>query len=100
MGHPPTSWQPPGPLQYKVNVDGALFEADNTASLGVVIRNEHGQVMASLFKHILLPPTVLEVEALAVRRGLELAVKMGFRNIVLESDSQILITTLREGSYS
>ena len=100
VGHPPTSWQPPGPLQYKVNVDGALFEADNTASLGVVIRNEHGQVMASLFKHILLPPTVLEVEALAVRRGLELAVKMGFRNIVLESDSQILITALREGSYS
>ena len=100
MGHPPTSWQPPGPLQYKVNVDGALFEADNTASLGVVIRNEHGQVMASLFKHILLPPTVLEVEALAVRRGLELAVEMGFRNIVLESDSQILITALREGSYS
>ena len=100
VGHPPTSWQPPGPFQYKVNVDEALFEADNTAGLGVVIRNEHGQVMASLSEHIFLPPTVLEVEALAARRGLELAIEMGFRNIVLESDSQILIIALREGSYS
>ena len=81
-------------------MDGALFEADNTTGLGVVIRNEHGQVMASLSEHILLPLTVLEVEASAARRGLELAVEMGFRNIVLESDSRILITTLREGSYS
>ena len=55
VGHPPTSWQPPGPFQFKVNVDGALFEADNTEGLGVVIRNEHGQVMASLSEHILLP---------------------------------------------
>ena len=100
VGRPPTSWQPPGPFQYKVNVDEALCEADNTAGLGVVIRNEHGQVMASLSERILLPSTVLEVEALAAGRGLELAVETGFRNIVLESDSQILITALREGSYS
>ena len=38
VGRPPTSWQPLGPSQYKVNVDGALFVADNTAGLGVVIR--------------------------------------------------------------
>ena len=34
VGHPPTSWQPSGPFQFKVNVDGALFEADNTTGLG------------------------------------------------------------------
>ena len=56
--------------------------------------------MASVSEHTLLPHTVLEVEALAARRGLELVVEMGFRNIVLESDSQILITALQEGSYS
>ena len=37
---------------------------------------------------------------LAARRGIELAAELGFRNVVLESDSQILITALREGSYS
>ena len=100
VGRPPISWQPPGPFQYKVNVDRALFEADNTAGLGVLIRNEHGQVMACLSEHILLPPTVVEVEALAAKRGLDLAMEMGFRNIVLKSDSLILITALWEGSCS
>ena len=91
---------PPSSGQYKVNVDGALFSANNTAGLGMVIRNENGQVMASLFEHIPLPLTMIEVEKLAARRGLELVVEMGFRNIVLENDSQILITALREDSYS
>nr|POE91171.1 hypothetical protein CFP56_51447 [Quercus suber] len=77
---------------------GALFDADNTSSLGVVIRNEHGQVMVSLSERIPLPSTVIEVEALVARRGLELAMETGFRNIVLESDSQILITALRDDS--
>ena len=93
-------WQPPGPGQYKVNVDGALFAAENTAGLGVVIRDEHGQVMVSLSERIPLPSTVIEVEVLAARRGMELAVETSFRNIVLESDSQILIKALREDSYS
>ena len=56
--------------------------------------------MASLSEHIPLPSTVLEVEALAARRGLELAAETGLKNIVLESDSQILFTALRDGSYS
>ncbi|KAK9986544.1 hypothetical protein SO802_031495 [Lithocarpus litseifolius] len=64
---PTTGWQPPEHGRYKVNVDGALFDADNTAGLGVVIRDEHGQVMASLSERIPLPPTVIEVEALAAR---------------------------------
>ncbi|KAL0007017.1 hypothetical protein SO802_008519 [Lithocarpus litseifolius] len=63
-------------------------------------RNAHGQVMASLFERIPLPSTVIEVEALAARQGLEFAVETGFRNIILESDSQILITAFREDSYS
>ena len=82
-----TSWQPPGPGQYKVNVDGALFAAENTAGLGVVIRDEHGQVMVSLSKRIPLPSTVIKVEVLAARQGMELAVDTSFKNIVLESDS-------------
>lgn len=81
-------------------MDGALFFADNTAGLGVVIRNEHRQVMASLSECIPLPSIVTEVEALAAQRGLELAVETGFRNIVLENNSQVLITALWEDSYS
>ena len=58
-------WQPPGPGLYKVNIDGALFYADNTAGLGVVVRNEHGQVMASLSERIPQPSSMIKDEALA-----------------------------------
>ena len=94
VGRQPARWQPLGPGLYKVNVDGALYNADNTAGLGVVIRNEQGQVMGSRSERLPLPSLVIEVEALAAQRGLELAVEIGFKNIVLESDSRILITTL------
>ena len=40
--------------------------------------------MASLSEHIPLPSTMLEVEALAARRGLELAAETGFKNSVGE----------------
>ena len=65
VGRPLAHWQPPGPSLYKVNVDGARFDAENTTRLGVVIRNEHGQVMVSLSERIPLPSTVIEVKALA-----------------------------------
>ena len=53
---------------YKINFDGAIFDKDNSASLGVVIWNNEGYlVMASLSQLIPLPPTVIEVETLATR---------------------------------
>jgi len=63
--HSPSSWTPPATPCYEVNFDAATFAADGSASLGVIIRNGDGQVMASLSQLILLPLTVIKVEALA-----------------------------------
>ena len=78
MGQLPTSWQAPNNNTYKVNFDGALFAAENSANLGVVIRNSEGQVMLSLLEKTTLPFTAIEVEALAARRALKLALETGF----------------------
>ena len=43
-----TRWKPPERDYYKVNYDGATFEQQGKASLGVVIRNSNGEVMASM----------------------------------------------------
>ena len=91
---------PPGDEYYKVNFDGALFQADNCAGIGVVIRNGDGQVMASRSQNIPLPSTVIEVEALAARRALILAQETGFTRVVLEGDSQILINALKTGLHT
>ena len=41
-------WKPPNQGLYKVNYDGAIFAQQARASIGVVIRNEDGTVMASM----------------------------------------------------
>lgn len=56
--------------------------------------------MVSLSQRIPLPFTAIEVEALVVRRALELAMEIGFNWVVLEGDSQIFINALKLDSCS
>ena len=46
--HQITAWQAPVQHAYKVNFDGAIFAGEGLVGLGVVIRNDHGLIMASL----------------------------------------------------
>lgn len=92
-----TSWSPLEFPWYKINFDGATFAEDNKASLGVVIQNNEGLVNASLTQKLPLPSTVIEVEVLAVRRVLELALEIVFDNIILEGDLEILFKALKNG---
>ncbi|XP_075664253.1 uncharacterized protein LOC142633879 [Castanea sativa] len=83
------------------NRESAFFSmANNCAGVGVAIRNGCGQVMVSLSQQIPLPSTVIEVEALAARRALILAQEIGFTRVVLEGDSQTLITALKTSSHT
>ena len=41
--------------------------------------------------------SVIEVEVLAARRDLELALELSFDNVILEGDSKILVKTLKTG---
>ena len=41
-------WSPPPPGVFKVNVDGASSEQEGSSSVGVVIRDVNGQVVAAL----------------------------------------------------
>ncbi|KAL0010777.1 hypothetical protein SO802_005885 [Lithocarpus litseifolius] len=64
---------------YQVNYNGAEFDKDNSVGLDVVIRNDK----------VPLPTMVIEVETLAARRAFELALELGFDNIVLEGDLEV-----------
>ena len=46
--HQIIAWQASVQHAYKVNFDGAVFADEGLAGLGVVIRNDHGLIMASL----------------------------------------------------
>ena len=90
------TWTLPQDNWYKINFDGATFADDNSAGLGVVIRNKDGRVMASLSQKIPLPMSVIEVKVLAARRALELAVELGVDHFILEGDSKTLHKALLE----
>ena len=47
ISSPQTRWSPPPSNYLKVNFDGATFKDIGKAGLGVVIRDSHGQVIAS-----------------------------------------------------
>ena len=65
-------------------------QKDGRVGLGVVVRNSEGAVIASLSQQIPLPATITQVEALAVRRATEFAMKLGITSAVLERDSEII----------
>ena len=57
--------------------------------------------MASLSELILLTSTVIiKVETLAARRVVEFALELGFDNIFLKGDSEVLIKLLNSNSRS
>ena len=93
--HQITAWQAPFQHAYKVNFDGVVFTDEGLASLGVVICNDHGLIMASLTQQIPLPSSVIKVEVLATRKALELTIELGF-----ERDSEVLIKSFVKGDNS
>ena len=66
-------WRPPKQGWYKVNTDGATFEDIKCCGVGVVIRNEKGELMGALSKKFGLPLGGLEAEAMAIEEGVALA---------------------------
>ena len=63
-------WSPPPTARYKMNVDEAVFITQKLAGVGVLIRDEQGQVVAALSQKINAPLGALEVEAKAIEVAL------------------------------
>ena len=89
-----TRWQPPGAGFFKINFDGAVFEDRKLASLGTVIRDESGLIIAALSQKVPLPSSVDTVEALVARRALIFAHEICIFKAVVEGDSLKVIQAL------
>ncbi|XP_050248495.1 uncharacterized protein LOC126695706 [Quercus robur] len=87
-------WVPPDEGMYKVNYDGTCFVDEEKAGIGVVVRNDRGQVMGSLAEKIEMPPTVEVLEAMAARRAMIFMEELGLRNAIFEGDSEIVVKAL------
>ena len=70
-------WVPPSTTRYKVNVDGAVFMQQKTIGVEILIRDLHGQVVATMSKKFNAPLGPLEAEAKAWEEGVKFAMDVG-----------------------
>ena len=71
------AWVPPFATWYKVNVDGAVFAAQKSVGVGVLICDSYGQVVAAISKKINAPLGPLEAEVKAWEEGVKFAREVG-----------------------
>ena len=91
-------WRPPKPGWYKVNTDGATFDDIKCFGVGVVIRNERGEIMGALSKKFMLPLGGLEAEAKAVEDGVVLGWDLRLKDIIIESVALLVTNYLGKQS--
>ncbi|BFG16782.1 hypothetical protein CerSpe_030560 [Prunus speciosa] len=85
------NWERPPAQFFKINVDGALKTNDSVRGLGVVIRDDRGELIAAAAKPVCGMFTPNATELFAIRFGLQLAKDLGLQHIYLESDAQAAI---------
>nr|POE90765.1 putative pentatricopeptide repeat-containing protein [Quercus suber] len=96
QSRPHVSWSPSSSGLLKINFDRAIFTTKNNSGIGVVIRDNHSMVIASLSQQLFQTYQAMDVEALVATRALEFASELGITNAILEGDSAILMKTLSE----
>ena len=92
-------WTPPSPGQYKINVDGVVFKEQKMAGVGIIIRDDAGQLISACSKKIDAPLGAIEVEAKAVEMGLQFAKDMFIQDFTLETDSLSLVNALSSSPF-
>ena len=81
----PKQWKPPPESWCKVNVNAAIDNQSQKAGLGVVIRNDKGDVVAAI-KPSSFNGDVPFAEAQAIEWGMQVAKRAGIIAVILESD--------------
>ncbi|KAH9716526.1 TPR REGION domain-containing protein [Citrus sinensis] len=82
------TWSPPTRGYFKLNVDASINSKKQISGLGIVIRDEAGNVSAAAIKLSKFNGDVAFVEAEAMEWGIQIAEKAGARCLNVESDSQ------------
>ena len=71
-----------------------MFGESDKVSIGVVIRNSNGEVMAALLEKIKKPSSVEALKPLVARRAVSFTLESGFANCTFEGDFELVVKSL------
>ena len=93
-------WVPLPNGWYKVNANGAIFSKHKWTGIGVVVRDNQGQVVVVMSKKLELPLGPLEIEAKAMETIAIFAKDIGIQQAIFESDNLMICSTIQGDSKS
>ena len=93
-----SKWRPPAANGFKLNFNVAIFQDIHASGFGAVIRNESGEVMASISTEGLVVFGSEEAEVLACRKAVEFAVDSGFYIVIIEGDNCFVMNAIISSS--
>ncbi|KAF7838884.1 reverse transcriptase [Senna tora] len=86
-------WEKPKQPFMKMNVDAGV-RRNGDGALGGVLRDWNGCVQATFISSTPKLGDVALIEALAVERGVRVAMEAGVKNLIIESDSRLVVDML------
>lgn len=84
-------WEKLVGIAIKVNWDAAVEIYLKRVGLGVAIHDSCGEVLVCLCSIVNFVQKPSMAETLALRRATTLCVELGFSNVILEGDSQVVV---------
>lgn len=91
-------WEPPDSGRMKLNVDASVKEGESHYFVGMVIRNEVGQFVMGRNQKVAGQVNVLEAEAYGVLNALHWIQELQLNQVVIESDSSLVVQALKQQS--
>ncbi|KAL0013888.1 hypothetical protein SO802_000957 [Lithocarpus litseifolius] len=81
---------------FKINYGGVVFPQENKSSIGVIIRNSEGLVIASVAQQLSQAYQAAKIEAMAVVRALQFGMEVGLASVIVEGYCEMVAQTLTE----
>ena len=97
---PPTlqHWTKPDLHYHKVNFNAAVFREAHLAGIDVIVQDWRGEFVGALSSPMSLTHSVAEIEALACRKAVDFAAKIGVQRVIFEGDLAMVINALNQNN--
>ena len=97
---PPTlqHWTKPNLHYHKVNFNVAVFREAHLAGIDVIVQDWRGEFVGALSSPMSLTHSVAEIEALACRKAVDFAAKIGVQRVIFEGDLAMVINALNQNN--